>query len=310
MPAVAPRSEPEPTEEPTPESETTETEATDAAPEVEDWRPTYEHHLAEWRAEADIARERAAATRAKYEAEAAAKAKEEAEAKKAASKKSDAEEKERKEKLAAALAEPPAPATVPAHKRAAVEQRAAKIREAWELVKDKKEAPSAPSSQGQWEEVSAPHSSVEDISASPLSSASDEKREKEEKVEKKEVHGKDLTVPAGITPVEAPAASSSAAPAPADATPSLTLSLFTAPKSLTLPRVIAALGINLILPFINGVFLGFGEITAREAVRVGRLWWKGERAIAGFWRRDDGSVVNGGGARAVSAVGLSGGAGF
>lgn len=311
MPAAAPRPEPEAVAPPAEASSEAEAEDT---PEGEDWRPTYEKNLAEWRAEADVARERAETTRAKFEAEAAAKLKAEADAKKSGASDADAEAK-RKERLAAALAEPPSPASVPWHKRAAVEQRAAKMKEAWEHVKPKDEhgldedkerkgtTPSAPSSQ--WEELSAPHSSVEDISSAARSGATSSPAS-EKKDQEKQSETKDVTVPAGITPSSIN--SSAAAPPPADATPSLTLSLFTAPDSLTLPRVLAALGINLILPFINGVFLGFGEITAREAVRVGRLWWKGERAIAGFWRRDDGSVSSG--ARAVSGVGLSGGGGF
>lgn len=323
MPAAAPRpAQKSEAEAPAPaEEESTAadaSEATEAAGDVPDWRPTYDKYLDEWRAEADVARANAEATRAKYEAEAAAKAKADADAKKAAGKATD-EEAERKERLAAALAEPPAPASVPAHKRAAAEQRAAKIKEAWELVKpknekeqsEKKSASAAPSSQ--WEEVSASHSSVEDISSATRSGATSSPASEKKPEKEAEKH---VVVPAGITPTTGesqavPAgAAATAAPGVADATPSLTLSLFTAPHTLSLSRVVAALGINLILPFINGVFLGFGEITAREAVRVGRLWWKGERAIAGFWRKNDGSVTSGSGARAVSGVGLSGGGGF
>ncbi|WVW86076.1 hypothetical protein I302_108115 [Kwoniella bestiolae CBS 10118] len=80
--------------------------------------------------------------------------------------------------------------------------------------------------------------------------------------------------------------------------PSLTLSLFD-PSKLTLRRVLAVIGINLVLPFINGVFLGFGEIFAREAVRVGKLVWRGERSWFGIGRAAAG--------RGTSGVGLSGG---
>ncbi|OCF39182.1 hypothetical protein I317_07042 [Kwoniella heveanensis CBS 569] len=85
--------------------------------------------------------------------------------------------------------------------------------------------------------------------------------------------------------------------------PSLTLSLFTMPSSLSVSRVLAVVGINLVLPFINGVFLGFGEIFAREAVRVGRAVWRGERALFGFGR----GGAAGFGGRGTGGVGLSGG---
>jgi len=89
-------------------------------------------------------------------------------------------------------------------------------------------------------------------------------------------------------------------------------------------------GINVILPFINGIMLGFGEIFAREAVQVGRTWWResgswfgASRRTNGGWRdavrgggvdgtgegRDRG-VESYGGARGVSGVGLSGSGGF
>jgi hypothetical protein len=96
--------------------------------------------------------------------------------------------------------------------------------------------------------------------------------------------------------------------APPAAPPSLTLSLFTLPSSLSVSRVIAVLGINLVLPFINGVMLGFGEIFAREVVRVGKLVYRGERGLFG-WRRRGGSDDFAGG-RGVTSVGLSGSGGF
>lgn len=89
--------------------------------------------------------------------------------------------------------------------------------------------------------------------------------------------------------------------------PSLTLSLFTSPSSLSVSRVVAVLGINLVLPFINGVMLGFGEIFAREVFRVGRLVIRGERSLFGWGRRGEEAR---GGARGVGSVGLSGSGGF
>ncbi|WWC91619.1 uncharacterized protein L201_006565 [Kwoniella dendrophila CBS 6074] len=81
--------------------------------------------------------------------------------------------------------------------------------------------------------------------------------------------------------------------------PSLTLSLFN-PSQLTVKRVLAVIGINLFLPFVNGVFLGFGEIFAREVVRVGKLVLKGERTWYSFGRGAASRAGTGG-------VGLSGG---
>ncbi|ORX40668.1 hypothetical protein BD324DRAFT_611731 [Kockovaella imperatae] len=88
--------------------------------------------------------------------------------------------------------------------------------------------------------------------------------------------------------------------------PSLTLSLFTGPSgSMSFPRILAVLGINLVLPFINGVMLGFGEIFAREFVKVGRIWW---RTGGNFWAMMMGQEEprGFGGARGVSGVGLRG----
>lgn len=330
MPAADPRPEAEKTAEPTPEPVAADEEGEGEG--GEDWKPTYEANLAQWRAEADEARNKAEETRAKFEAE--KEAEEQAkkdEAKKAADAKKAAE-KEVAElaKLAIVLENSPSPATVPAHKRAAAEDRDKKTREAWEMVKPKAEdaasSPSAPPSTA-WEELSAPHSSIEDISQSPAApagsgsygssgsggSSSPEKPKPKEAEPKDEGKKENIPLPAGITPTSdavSQAVGAAPQPDPANATPSLTLSIFTAPGGLTTKRVLAALGINLVLPFINGIMLGLGEITAREFVRVGRLWWKGERAIAGIWRKDDGVSGAGSGARSVAGVGLSGGAGF
>ncbi|GAA5820790.1 hypothetical protein JCM3770_000994 [Rhodotorula araucariae] len=62
----------------------------------------------------------------------------------------------------------------------------------------------------------------------------------------------------------------------ADSAPSLTLALasawHTAPWSRKLWAVLASLAINVGLPFVNGVMLGFGELFARNVVGV-RLGW-------------------------------------
>ena len=85
--------------------------------------------------------------------------------------------------------------------------------------------------------------------------------------------------------------------------PSLTLSLFTMPGHLSAGRVAAVLGINLVLPFINGVMLGFGEIFAREVLRAGRVWYHGGGSfVAHLFGRGNG--------RGVGGVGLNGSGGF
>lgn len=88
--------------------------------------------------------------------------------------------------------------------------------------------------------------------------------------------------------------------------PSLTLSVFSSPSTLSVSRVVAVLGINLVLPFINGVMLGFGEIFARQVVSAGRAWyWEGSNFIHKLVGRDTRDRSSG-----VSGVGLSGSRGF
>ena len=91
--------------------------------------------------------------------------------------------------------------------------------------------------------------------------------------------------------------------------PSLTLSIFTMPSHLSFSRVFAVMSINLVLPFINGVMLGFGEIFAREVVKVSRSWWReGGSVFRSSERRDPDRSFGGG--RGVAGVGLSAGGGF
>jgi hypothetical protein len=92
--------------------------------------------------------------------------------------------------------------------------------------------------------------------------------------------------------------------------PSLTLSLFSSPSHLSASRVLAVLGINLVLPFINGVMLGLGEIFARETLQVvGRKWWRNKRSVFGGSWGDAGKHETSAG-RGVGSVGLSGSGGF
>lgn len=250
----------------------------------EDWKPAYDAKLAEWREEADAARDRATRLRKQIEDEHAAAAKEAADAEKAQTQnKRDGESrKERDARLAALLADD-SPSPGPIHKRIPPASTAAATREAWEEVKPKDEA-STGGSPSQWEEISAPHSSSGDISAPSSKDNSD-------------------APPASTNP----AVNALMTPA-APGTPSLTLAIFTAPGHLTFSRIVAALGINLVLPFVNGIMLGLGEITAREGVRSLRLWWKGERPLFGQYRNSSNS--SSGGLKGVAHVGLSGTEGF
>lgn len=91
--------------------------------------------------------------------------------------------------------------------------------------------------------------------------------------------------------------------------PSLTLSLFT--SRITPARIAAVVGINIVLPFINGVMLGFGEIFARELIKVTRGWWRGERAFRlGGWGSGAATAASVGLREGARAVDLSGSGSF
>ena len=130
-----------------------------------------------------------------------------------------------------------------------------------------------------WENISGPSSSSPDAQSS---------------------ESEDLVKVSRPRPSKAQAAAEALAPV---APPSLTLSLFTMPGHLSVGRVLAVLGINLVLPFVNGVMLGFGEIFAREVVRAGRVWYHGGGSfVASLFGRGNG--------RGVGGVGLNGSGGF
>lgn len=276
-----------------------------------DWKPEYEANLARWRAEADVARAKAEATRERLAKEREAEAKPGSDAaeaeRRAAKEKEEAEERARR--LAAAL-EDSAPSSASGSRILPSAGENKQLKEAWEHLSTPRGAPgplasgsqpaSAPTTSAppstSWEEVSAPSGpQSSDTSSDNLPS----KRQTEKAFE-------DTT---GM-PVVSSANPSSASPSVPQ--PSLTLSIFTRPGSLTLSRVVAALGINLVLPFINGVFLGLGEIFAREAVRVGRIWWKQERTRDTRTTRDTGKgwSASDGRGRGIPGVGLSGAGGF
>ncbi|GAA5858351.1 hypothetical protein JCM1840_001159 [Sporobolomyces johnsonii] len=117
----------------------------------------------------------------------------------------------------------------------------------------------------------------------------------------------------------APTARRSSSPPPppppqhnADDAPSLTLAIasawHTAPWSKKLWAVLASVAINVGLPFINGVMLGFGELFARNVLGV-RLGWPlhnptsttapGRANTTGVGLRAAGSAAPGGGGRGV-----------
>lgn len=241
-----------------------------------DWKPEYEANLARWRAEADVARANAEATRERIAAERAAEAKPgaDAEAAKKKQQKEKEEAEERARRLAAALEDSSVPSSASGSRIIQPAGENKKLKEAWEHVSTPRGAPgplasgaaSAPTTSAppstSWEEVSAPSApQSSDTSSDNLPS----KRTTEKAFE-------DTT---GMPVVSSASATSTNPSVPQ---PSLTLSIFTRPGSLTVSRVMAALGINLVLPFINGVFLGLGEIFAREAVRFGRIWWREKKS--------------------------------
>ncbi|WVQ84289.1 hypothetical protein IAT38_006441 [Cryptococcus sp. DSM 104549] len=323
-------------------------------PGLEAWPETLAGYTAEWQAESKIAREKAKETHDRIEAQRKAEEKEREDKVKAEKKAKAEEEKRRKdeERLRRELGE-----EVEEEKVQEKEGVHGKVREAWEVVDEKKEkvaetdgrgvtdadveagsahvkgqAPSEPkpasynpttstdpippamqdptpvtpapaptesatlsrhsATSQAWEEISGPSSgsgsgSGEEVSP-PRSSGSDDlvnvpsvpKPEAREKNEQSQQPGQPPAQP-----------------------PSLTLSLFTMPSHLTVSRLFAVLGINLVLPFINGVMLGFGEIFAREVVRVGKAVWYGERSL---WSLGRGGATGTGG-RGTTGVGLSGG---
>lgn len=297
MPAAEPSVPAPASADPTPlDVSAAEIEAAEESGDGPDWKPEYEANLARWRAEADVARANAEATRERLAAERAAEAQPAADAE--AAKKKQQKEKEQAEerarRLAAALEDNSAPSSASGSRIVQPAGENRKLKEAWEHVSTPRGAPgplassqpttSAPPSTS-WEEVSAPSApQSSDTSSDNLPS----KRQTEKAFE-------------DTTGMPVVSSASAATTNPSVPQPSLTLSIFTRPGSLTLSRVMAALGINLVLPFINGVFLGLGEIFAREAVRFGRIWWKEKKS---------GDAEKGwAGSRGVAGVGLSG-AGF
>ena len=152
-----------------------------------------------------------------------------------------------------------------------------------------------------WTEVSGNTSSAEDLSP-PRSGSSDDAPEETRNPEPKSDKSENSQVPARI-PNQSSSQSQSHNTPPSQP-PSLTLSLFTSPSTVSISKIFAIVGINILLPFVNGVMLGFGEIFAREAVRTGRHWWN---TGTGLFGRRGGSGLGG---RGTSGAGLSGSGGF
>ncbi|KAK4683839.1 hypothetical protein P7C73_g6380, partial [Tremellales sp. Uapishka_1] len=173
-----------------------------------------------------------------------------------------------------------------------------------------------------WEEVSATPSSAEDLSP-PASGSGLSGEEMMDVPRSSNPIGRGLTdpTPKDISPLGLSAPDNGQSQGrgqgqnqPPSQPPSLTLSVFTMPSHLSVSRVVAVLGINLLLPFINGVMLGFGEIFARETVKFGKVWWREGKSLFGGrtqrnWGESENSQAYGAG-RGVASVGLSGSGGF
>ncbi|WVQ67079.1 uncharacterized protein L199_005273 [Kwoniella botswanensis] len=305
-----------------------------------EWKDTLEGYTREWQAESSIAREKALKTRQRIEkenADAERKMKEELEKEKKA--KLAEEKKKRDEQRLKQELEAEAESKKGGLKGHGGD-REKKVKEAWELVGDKKgddqttaetdvrgptgkeqskkeaskplsydptrstdpippifqdpvpaSQTTAPTESATLSRHSATSGAWEELSrGSPSGSSGEEVSRPQSNSEESDI-------------VNIPSSSSKRGgdhqhPQPPSQPPSLTLSLFN-PSQLTFRRVLAVIGINLVLPFVNGVFLGFGEIFAREVVRVGKLVWRGERTWFGLGR--------GAAGRGTSGVGLSGG---
>lgn len=157
-----------------------------------------------------------------------------------------------------------------------------------------------------WEEISAGGSPSSGEDLSPAGSSSDELVNVPSS---SNALGRGMTepVPREISSTGLSKRDSSSSP-PAQP-PSLTLSLFSQSSQISASRILAVLGINLVLPFINGVMLGFGEIFARETVAAGRRWWRSGTSLFGNRWGDAGRHTTPAG-RGVGTVGLSGSGGF
>ena len=81
-------------------------------------------------------------------------------------------------------------------------------------------------------------------------------------------------------PLHAPRATTTTAARPATATAAATLAVFdpALPPRTRIWALFSSLSINMFLPFVNGVMLGFGEIFAKTVI-VGWLGW-GPRVAA------------------------------
>ncbi|WWC71925.1 uncharacterized protein I206_105884 [Kwoniella pini CBS 10737] len=300
-----------------------------------EWKDTLENYTKEWQAESSIAREKALATRIRIEKENSdAEKKMKDDLAKEKKFKLDAEKKKRDEERLKAELESDDISSLKNKKQLKSNE---KVKEAWELVGEKKDSKgtvetdgrgpskeakkdiktlsydptkstdpippvfqdpvpasqtSAPTESATLSRHSATSGAWEEVSrGSPGSGSSGEQVSRpQSNSEESDI----VNIPSSSKGNDDKNQSQ-----PPQQPPSLTLSLFD-PSQLTFRRVLAVVGINLILPFVNGVFLGFGEIFAREVVRVGKLVWRGERTIWSFGR---GAAAG----RGTSGVGLSGG---
>ncbi|WVQ90933.1 hypothetical protein IAS59_004719 [Cryptococcus gattii] len=305
-------------------------------PGLDEWPQTLQGYLDEWQAESAVARAKAEATRKRFEEERAAEIKAAEDAKKMEKKNKEDEEKRKRdaERLRRELeGEEDEVHGGKGHGHG----DKSKVKEAWELVAKKEEqskdtpvvetgAGGVNSEDVRTGQVRAPiydpTTSTDPIppifqdpkpvtpapaptESATLSRHSATSQAWEEISGRSSGSGEQVSPPRSsgsddIVQVPSNPEKALETPLPPTQPPSLTLTLFTNPSSLSIPRIFAVIGINLVLPFINGVMLGFGEIFAREVVRVGKAVWRGERSLFN-WGRGSGL-----GGRGTTGVGLRG----
>lgn len=266
----------------------------------EKWKAEYEEQVASWRAESAAARQQAEAERARWEALRASETKGEL----AASSASASWEKLEAGKSmpgppnphfprAQAAMPPPSPSPADVRDRVAGEPAGSKgvttaASVSSRTVVSSTMDQSVQSSSHRWVEVDAedPEGTAHSLESSfpSLSHASQSHSASRSPVDKdrdmsaqqpKGGPGGESKRAAAATAAAATVAASSIAANPAPAPPpSATLSIFNAhlsPRARTY-ALVSALAINLLLPFVNGVMLGFGEIFARTV--AGRFGWR------------------------------------
>ncbi|WVO12505.1 hypothetical protein L204_100105 [Cryptococcus depauperatus] len=286
----------------------------ESVPGMDEWPKTYQNYVSGWQAESAVAREKAEATRKRFEdestAETKAKQKDGSNERKKALDEEERKKDEERIRIELEGEEDEVQGAKGHHDKK-------KVREAWELVGKKDEGEqksvSAVTASGHSDPIPPVFQNPKPIipqdvpsESATLSRRSATSQAWEEISGQSSGSGEKVSSPRStnsddLVKVPSPQKTPNV-PLPPTQPPSLTLTLFTNAKSLSISRVFAVVGINLVLPFINGVMLGFGEIFAREVVKVGKSVWRGEKSLFNF-----GQPLNGLGGRGTTGVGLSGG---